>query len=497
MLIKGLISNVALIIVLSFLYSLLYRRQYKIDTIMYKLIAGVMFGIIGIAGMANPLHFAPGIIFDGRSIVLSIAGLFGGSIVAAVSVIMTGIFRYQMGGGGTAMGLGVIVTSGLIGVLYRHLFKKPESRKLIYIYILGIVVHICMILWMLALPASSRFNVIQKLSGMVLLIYPIATVIVAKMLMDQETYIDSQKSLADSEKRYRIIFNQAAVGVAQIETGTGRFVHVNQRYCDILDMTKEELTSATFQDITHPDDLQDDLDNMEKLKAGEISMFSMEKRYIRRDRSTVWVNLTISPMWGPKEEKRYHIAVIEDISKRKQQEKEYRQLIDSMNDTAFVINFEGEFIEVNKTACQVLGYSREELLTMGPTDIDPHLSADDIRKLIDGMKSDEGQVFETKHKTKDGNIIPVEISSTPLTYQGEAAILSVARDISERKKTDQELYKYRDKLEELVRVRTAELEEKNKDLERYNQLFTGREFRIKELRDKIKELEKELGRHDL
>ncbi len=126
---------------------------------------------------------------------------------------------------------------------------------------------------------------------------------------------------------------------------------------------------------------------------------------------------------------------------RAQQEKEYRQLIDGMNDTAFVINFEGKFVEVNETAVRVLGYSRDELLTMGPTDIDPHLTAEDIGKMIREIESGSAkkQVFETEHRTKTGKIIPVEISSSPITYKREFVILSIARDITERKRIEEKL----------------------------------------------------------
>jgi len=124
---------------------------------------------------------------------------------------------------------------------------------------------------------------------------------------------------------------------------------------------------------------------------------------------------------------------------RMQTEREYKQLIDGMNDTAFVINFEGKFIEFNKAAIQVLGYTRDELLAMGPTDIDTHLSENDIGKMIKGMKSDKKQVFETDHRTKDGRIIPVEINSSRITYKGKKVILSIARDITERNKAREEI----------------------------------------------------------
>jgi two-component system cell cycle sensor histidine kinase/response regulator CckA len=133
------------------------------------------------------------------------------------------------------------------------------------------------------------------------------------------------------------------------------------------------------------------------------------------------------------------IEIVRDITERKQAEEEYKQLINSMSETVWVINFEGKFAEVNDAAVKKLGYSREELLTMGPKDIDPNLSTVEIDQMIEGMKSDKLQNFETEHRTKDGIIIPVEINSTPVTYHGQGAILSIARDISERKQAEENI----------------------------------------------------------
>ena len=122
------------------------------------------------------------------------------------------------------------------------------------------------------------------------------------------------------EPLFRAIFEQAAVGVAQIETATGRFVRVNQRYCEIVGVTNEEMMATTFMAITYPEDLQADLDNMEALKAGRIREFTMEKRYVRADGSIVWVDLTVSPLWDIGEQPSFYIAVVQDITERKQVE---------------------------------------------------------------------------------------------------------------------------------------------------------------------------------
>ncbi len=134
-----------------------------------------------------------------------------------------------------------------------------------------------------------------------------------------------EKALRESEARFRTIFEQAGVGVAMIETPTGRFIRINQRYCDLLGYSTEEMTVTTFHEITHPDDLEIDLANMQQLIASEIDGFNMEKRYFRKDGSLVWVNLTVSPMWSLGEPADFHIAIVEDITARKLAEEELRE----------------------------------------------------------------------------------------------------------------------------------------------------------------------------
>lgn len=139
------------------------------------------------------------------------------------------------------------------------------------------------------------------------------------------------QDLRESEKRFRETFEQAAVGIAHVGID-GQWLWVNQKLCDIVGYTREQLMELTFQEITHPEDLAPDLAYVEGLLAGEIENFSLEKRYLRRDGSIVWIKLTVSLVTSelltqspqsviPK----YFICVIEEIGDRKQAEIELHQ----------------------------------------------------------------------------------------------------------------------------------------------------------------------------
>ncbi len=133
------------------------------------------------------------------------------------------------------------------------------------------------------------------------------------------------EALRASEQRFKALFEQAAVGVAQTDAGTGRFVQVNQRFCEIVGRNRQELEQLTFAGITHPQDIGRDLDAMRKLKAGAIREFTQEKRYLRKDLSEVWASLTVSPMWTPGETPDYCIAIVQDITERKRLEEHFLQ----------------------------------------------------------------------------------------------------------------------------------------------------------------------------
>ena len=129
----------------------------------------------------------------------------------------------------------------------------------------------------------------------------------------------AQAAIEENEQRFRNTFEQAAVGVAHVAPG-GEFIQVNQRLCDIVGYENDVLLKKTFQEITYPEDLDLDLQYFDRLMVGEISSYSLEKRYVRRDGVIIWVNITVSLVNNSLGQPDYLIAVIEDIGDRKQAE---------------------------------------------------------------------------------------------------------------------------------------------------------------------------------
>jgi two-component system, cell cycle sensor histidine kinase and response regulator CckA len=129
------------------------------------------------------------------------------------------------------------------------------------------------------------------------------------------------RALRGSEERFRATFEQAAVGLAH-NAMDGRWLRVNQRCCDILGYTRDELLARTFLDITHPDELALDHEQLRQFLAGEIRTLSREKRFVHKNGSDVWVDMTVSVARDPVDRSDYFIAVLQDITEKKRLEQE-------------------------------------------------------------------------------------------------------------------------------------------------------------------------------
>ncbi len=136
-----------------------------------------------------------------------------------------------------------------------------------------------------------------------------------------QALVNSQAGeLTLSEMKFRTIFNQAAIGMARVNSITGMFLETNNRFQQLFGYTSEEIKELSVVDVTHPGDIQEDHSKMKQLRDGEIKEFSMQKRIKRKNGELVWVNLTVSPLWNEGERPTTHIALIEDIHDKKMAE---------------------------------------------------------------------------------------------------------------------------------------------------------------------------------
>jgi len=235
----GLINNAALLLALSLLYGLL---QHRADDLPWQILRGFFFGLIGVGVMMNPWQFSPGVIFDTRSILLGVGGLFLGTVSTLIALVITCCYRIYLGGAGTTMGIGVLVTSGVLGLIWVRVRRQPA-----YLiggwefYLFGIVVHIGMLLWMSALPTNTSWMALQKLALPVMLIYPVGTVLLAKLLAGQELEFHNRMALDKSERQLQKLVEVSPVPLVITEGNHQNLAFVNAKFTEMFGYNLDDI----------------------------------------------------------------------------------------------------------------------------------------------------------------------------------------------------------------------------------------------------------------
>ncbi|WP_084489970.1 PAS domain S-box protein [Desulfotignum balticum] len=216
----GLINNAALLVSLVLIYDLVFLRQPEEKASPKQIPIGLILGIIGLAIMVNPWEFLPGIIFDTRSILLSVCGLFFGMVPTVTATILTGGYRLYLGGAGAWTGFAVIVISGAVGLGWRHfMIKNLDSISNKNLFLMGCVTHVLMLLLMLTLPRAVAFGVLSKITLPVMLIFPVGTVLLGRLFINSQNRIKSEQLLKESEARFKALHNASFGGIAIHDQG--------------------------------------------------------------------------------------------------------------------------------------------------------------------------------------------------------------------------------------------------------------------------------------
>ena len=256
----------------------------------------------------------------------------------------------------------------------------------------------------------------------------------------------SDKARRESEERFRALFNQATVGVAQVDSATGQFVRVNQRYADILGYSPQELVGMTFQSLTHPDDLAADLAHFRRLQSGDVPEYRLEKRYIHKDGHEVWGDATVSSMWASGSAPGYHIAVVQDITARKRMEENLRaneqrlrSILERLPMGLCLVQDDGLISFRNARYVQICGYTQEEVPDTNTWLQRAYPDATEreaIRqRLLATLHQGIIPLAEYTIRCADGKYKPVEISG----FFVEGGRLITMQDLSERKAAEEEI----------------------------------------------------------
>ncbi|MCA9974122.1 MAG: PAS domain S-box protein, partial [Anaerolineales bacterium] len=191
-----------------------------------------------------------------------------------------------------------------------------------------------------------------------------------------------------------------------------------------------------------PTEAQEEFKSFRETMRNGLTLDGVEVERQRRDGRSINYSIYASPVRDPDNQIIGNIAIMVDITERKQAEQSIALMsfaLDNVHEAAFLLDENARFHYVNEEACRVLGYTRDELLNMYVTDIDPDLLLEHWHELWHNIKAHSSLVMESRHRTKNGRIFPVEISATYFKYDGREYDLALVRDITVRKQAQQKV----------------------------------------------------------
>ncbi|HEX7941109.1 MAG TPA: PAS domain S-box protein, partial [Gemmatimonadaceae bacterium] len=257
--------------------------------------------------------------------------------------------------------------------------------------------------------------------------------------------------LRELEERFRLAVDEAPIGMALVSLD-GHFVRVNRVLCEITGYTTDELTKLRFQDITHPDDLDTDVELARRLARGDIARYHLDKRYMRKDGSVVDITLSGSMMRDADGQPLYFISQMEDITARKRaehalrlSEAKFSGIVSIAADAIITVDREQHITIFNEGAEQIFGYSKGEMIGADLNRLIPErLRArhnEEFARFAAGPETSRkiGERREVFGLRSSGEEFPADASISKVTVENETFFSVVLRDVTDRKKVEEAL----------------------------------------------------------
>lgn len=314
--------------------------------------------------------------------------------------------------------------------------------------------------WKLYVSDTSSFDTWKELISAILFGLSLAVLssyFMVKFLINQnqlQTLVSQQANhIMFTETKFKNIFDNAAVGIARINAKDGFFLEANQNLCDLLGYTEQELMKIKIKSIIYKDDFPANALQYTRLLNGVIKQYNLEERYVTKNGEKVWVNVVVSPLWKAGEQPTTHIAIIEDVTKRKNEAQrliESQKRIESLINTVDGVVWEGypdndTYTFISNKVSDVLGYTPEECLNT-PRFWENHLYGEDKQQVRDyitkALNEKRERDFEYRMLAKDGSIVWIRDIVAVIEEEGQPLKLrGIMIDITNRKQSEEALKK--------------------------------------------------------
>lgn len=263
---------------------------------------------------------------------------------------------------------------------------------------------------------------------------------------------EHQTALRESEELFRRIFEDAPIGMAIADPSTTRLIRVNRVLCQMLGYGESELTTRTFADITHPEDLAKQIPYIEQIQRREISSYKLEKRYIKKNQELVWVNLTVTGIYDSNGEFLYGLGMIEEIEEQKrsqqaltQSEERFRQLAENIQEVFWIRDLNhNQLLYVSPAYEKIWGRSCESLYQQPESFIEA-LHPGDRDRMMRTIEQQHTQTSQLSHEYRivrpDGAVRWIWDRAFPIRDRSGEIYrrAGIAEDITERKHAEEAL----------------------------------------------------------
>jgi PAS domain S-box-containing protein len=462
----GLVQNAAILLSFSILYEYMWVNKAEIKSQSRQFLFGITIGAIGIILMMTSWQASSGIVFDTRSVILSISGLFFGAIPTIVAMLVTALYRLTMGGDGVVMGIAVIVSSGTVGIVWRHILPGIGNQlKWVELLLMGYVVHVSMLFCTFLLPMDEIYSTLSYLVLPLLTIYPVVNMLLGLFMNRQLQNVKNKSNLSSTEEKYSRLYESMsdAYVVMDIEYN---ILECNKALQDVLGYTEKELLRINCKDITPEKWIGTDekIIREEVLVKGSSQVY--EKECLRKDGSVVPVELRVHVLKNEQEEPKGFWAIIRDISVRKNAIREIdnerarlETILETVPEMIWLKDKEGAYLACNRNFSDFLGVKEEGLIGKSDHSIYTSKEVADFyfKKDLEVIKSASTVRFVNWAKSvKNDKEILTETIKTPM-YDSNGnitGVLGVSRDISEIKKAEKELREAKEKAEESDKLKS-------------------------------------------
>jgi PAS domain S-box-containing protein len=309
------IDNAALLLVLSILSNNIQLHWFKRKALQ-DILLGLLYGLVAVLAMSIPMVLAPGIIFDGRSVVLSLAGLFTSGTTTLIACVIAAFWRVHLGGAGVFTGVGSVVISGLAGVFFSRYIRqkgKPLNRSRLLLF--GLCVHTILALWFFTFPFEIALQIVKQVFLPYLVVFPLATMLIGSFMLEQRQRVQMEKDLAESEKRFRDLVSTLNEGVWEADANLIT-TYVNPKMVEMLGYTPQEMLGHSVYDFIPPEKVDIVRNHHLHRKQGLSEQY--EAQYVRKDGSRIDVQTGVTALMDEHGDFRGSLAGIQDISDLKE-----------------------------------------------------------------------------------------------------------------------------------------------------------------------------------